>query len=67
MMLLQSANEKDTRSCQVHWVVPPCTTLSCLLFSLSVINAAFTLNGFDDQQRNMTFVKTHFQVLKLKF
>jgi len=25
------------------------------------------LNGFDDQERNLTFVKTDFQVLKLKF
>jgi len=24
-------------------------------------------NGFDDQERNLTFVKTDFQVLKLKF
>jgi len=30
-------------------------------------NAAFTLRGFDDQKRNLTFVKTTFQVLKLKF
>jgi len=30
-------------------------------------NAAFTLNGFDDYERNLTFVKTDFQVLKLKF
>jgi len=30
-------------------------------------NAAFTLNGFDDQERNLTFVKTAFQVLKLQF
>jgi len=30
-------------------------------------NAAFTLNGFDEQERNLTFVKTDFQVLKLKF
>jgi len=29
--------------------------------------AAFTLNGFDDQKRNLTFVKTDFQVSKLKF
>jgi len=29
--------------------------------------AAFTLNGLDDQERNLTFVKTGFQVLKLKF
>jgi len=29
--------------------------------------AAFTLNGFDDQERNLTFAKTNFQVLKLKF
>jgi len=25
-------------------------------------NAAFTLSGFDDQERNLTFVKTAFQV-----
>jgi len=29
--------------------------------------SAFTLKGFDDQERNLTFVKTDFQVLKLKF
>jgi len=29
-------------------------------------SAAFTLNGFDDQERNLTFVKTDFQVLKPK-
>jgi len=27
----------------------------------------FTLKGFDDQERNLTFVKTNFQVLKLTF
>jgi len=30
-------------------------------------NAVFTLHGVDDQKRNQTFVKTGFQVLKLKF
>jgi len=30
-------------------------------------NAAFSLNGFDDQERNQTVVKTDFQVLKLIF
>jgi len=30
-------------------------------------NAAFTLSGFDDQERNLTFVKAAFQVIKLKF
>jgi len=30
-------------------------------------NAAFTLNGFDNQERNLTFVKTDFQLLKFKF
>jgi len=30
-------------------------------------NAAFTLNGFDDKEQNLTFVKTDFQVSKLKF
>jgi len=29
--------------------------------------AAFTLNSFDDQERNLTYVKTNFQLLKLKF
>jgi len=29
--------------------------------------AAFALNGFDDQERNRTFVKIDFRVLKLKF
>jgi len=27
----------------------------------------FMLNSFDDQEQNLTFVKTDFQVLKLKF
>jgi len=30
-------------------------------------NAAFTLSGFDNQKRNLTFVKRAFLVLKLKF
>jgi len=29
--------------------------------------ATFTLSGFDDQERNLTFVKTAFQVFKLQF
>jgi len=29
--------------------------------------AAFILNGFDDLERNLTFVKTDFQVFELKF
>jgi len=33
----------------------------------SITYAAFTLSGFDDQERNLMFVKTAFQVLKLKF
>jgi len=28
---------------------------------MRVTNAAFTLNGFDDQERNLTFVKTDFK------
>jgi len=32
-----------------------------------VSHAAFTLTGFYDQEQNLTFVKTDFQVLKLKF
>jgi len=31
------------------------------------IYAVFTLNGFDDQERNLTLVKTDFQFLKLNF
>jgi len=30
-------------------------------------NAAFTFNGFDDEERNFTIAKTDFQVSKLKF
>jgi len=30
-------------------------------------NAAFTLSGFDDEKRNLMFVKTALQILKLKF
>jgi len=33
---------------------------------ITVTYAAFTLSGFDDQEQNLTFVKTDFQVLKLK-
>jgi len=29
--------------------------------------AAFTLSGFGDEERNLMFVKTAFQVLKLEF
>jgi len=38
-----------------------------ILRSYAETYAAFTLNGFDDQERNLTFVKTVFQVLKFKF
>jgi len=37
------------------------------LDDLKKTDAAFTLDGFDDQERNLTFVKTNFHVLKLKF
>jgi len=40
-------------------------TLNYAAFTLKYV--AFTLNGFDDQERNLTFVKTNFQVLTLKF
>jgi len=33
----------------------------------AVTNAEFTLNGFDDLERNLTFVKTVFQMSQLKF
>jgi len=32
-----------------------------------VCNNALLLNGFDDEEQNLTFVKTDFQVLKPKF
>jgi len=32
-----------------------------------LIYATFTRNGFDDHERNLTFVKTDFQVLILDF
>jgi len=32
-----------------------------------ILNVAFTLSSFDNQEQNLTFVKTAFQVLKLKF
>jgi len=35
--------------------------------NLPLTNTSFTLSGFDDQERNLTFVKTAFQILKLKF
>jgi len=34
---------------------------------LTYTNLAFVLNSFDDQERNLTFGKTNFQDLKLKF
>jgi len=37
------------------------------LCNIDDANAVFTLNGFDDQEWNLTFVKTGFQVLKFKF
>jgi len=46
--------------------------LGSFVFSNLVVNilhdsyAAFALNGFDNQERNLSFVKTDFQVLKLK-
>jgi len=33
----------------------------------SWVESAVWCNGFDDQERNLTFVKTDLQVLKLKF
>jgi len=35
--------------------------------SIILTYAAFTLSGFDNQERNLMFVKTAFQVLILKF
>jgi len=42
-------------------------TRNLLRILFVAFNAAFTLNGFDDQEQNLTFVKTDFQVLKFKF
>jgi len=36
----------------------------CYEKKCSVSSAAFTLSGFNDQERNLTFVKTDFYVLK---
>jgi len=41
--------------------------LQCFTIPKSKAYTAFTLTGFDDQERNLTFVKTNFQVLKFKF
>jgi len=51
---------------------PTCGKVQCIAVgkpreSDQKIYAAFTLNGCDDQERNLIFVKTDFQVLKLKF
>jgi len=35
-------------------------------YSQIISYAAFTLSGFDDQERNLTFVKTAFHVYKMK-
>jgi len=35
---------------------------NCKFSLLRFCNAAFTLSGFDDQERNLIFVKTAFQV-----
>jgi len=35
--------------------------------TLVISNAEFTVTGFHDQERNLTFVKIAFQVLKLQF
>jgi len=43
------------------------SALKMLTFGQIETNAAFILNGFNNQERNLTFVKMDFQVLKLKF
>jgi len=37
------------------------------LKKIPVFYAALTLDGIDDQERNVTFVKTDFQALKFTF
>jgi len=39
------------------------TSMTMFTQSQNPSNAAFTHSGFDDQERNLTFVKTAFQVL----
>jgi len=44
------------------------TIISSINHSLKIVIYALTLDGFDDQERNLIFAKTDFQlVLKLKF
>jgi len=45
------------KECKVCWYVP----------TWLLTNTTLTLIGFDDQERNLTFVKTYFQISKLIF
>jgi len=38
-----------------------------MIYTIKLTYALFTLSGFDDQERYLTFVKTVLQVSKLKF
>jgi len=49
------------------WAAAPATLTDMSGHWKKKTNAAFTLNGFDNQERNLSFVKTDFHVLKLKF
>jgi len=37
------------------------------MFTSMNLYSTFTLSGFNDQERNLTIVKTDFKVIKLKF
>jgi len=38
-----------------------------MVIKVQFVNITFTFDGFNDQERNLMFAKTDFQVLKLKF
>jgi len=59
--------EPAVKAKMLTYVLPTEKRLIVSLWKFFATNAAFTLNGFDNQEWNVTFVKTDFQVLKLKF
>jgi len=51
-----------------RFLVPRCRRVWMIVIQkVLAAYAAFTLNGFDDQERNLTVVKTDFQVLNTNF
>jgi len=57
----------DSNSSKLRCKLERAKMFGCTVNCVIQTDAAFTLDGFDDQERNLTFVKTGFQVLKLKF